>query len=83
VNRDFRVNNAGVPQRSILCPLLFLIFIDDIKEIQLRGTLQLFADDTAIVYSKETWDRLEEAMNNDLGRMKIWMQYNKLLINVM
>jgi hypothetical protein len=48
---------------------------------KLRGTLQLFADDTAIVYSEETWDRLEEALNDDLERMKIWMQRNKLLIN--
>jgi hypothetical protein len=37
------VNIAGVPQESTL---LFLIFIDDIKEIKLRGTLQLFVDDT-------------------------------------
>jgi hypothetical protein len=51
VNSDFRVNNAGVLQESIFCPLLFLIFIDNIKEIQLRGTLQLFADGTATVYS--------------------------------
>jgi hypothetical protein len=54
VSSDFRVNNTGVPQGSIQGPLLYLIFIDDIEEIQLRGTLQLFADDTAIVYSEET-----------------------------
>jgi hypothetical protein len=57
VNSDFMVNNASVPQGSILSPLLILIFIDDIKEIQLRGT------------SEEIWDRLEEAINVDLGRM--------------
>jgi hypothetical protein len=34
-----------------------------------------------IVYSEKTWDRLEEQMNVDLGRMRIWMQRNKLLIH--
>jgi hypothetical protein len=65
VNSDFRVNSACVSRGSILGPLLFLIFIDDIKEIQMRGILQLFAADTAKVYSEETY-RLEEAINENL-----------------
>jgi hypothetical protein len=81
ISSNFMTNSSGVPQGSILGPLLFLIFIDDIKNLNLFGNLQLFADDTAILYSEMNWDILEVNMNKDLETIKIWMSRNKLLVN--
>ena len=42
--------NAGVPQGSVLCPLLSLIYINDIAD-KLLGKMRLYADDTSLSYS--------------------------------
>jgi hypothetical protein len=52
VNSDFGVNDADLAQSSILGPLLFLVFIDDIREIQLCGTLKLLAADATTFLCK-------------------------------
>jgi hypothetical protein len=78
---DNLMNPRGVPQGSILGPLLFLLFIDDIKELVLLGNLQLFADDIAIIYSNMNWEEIESAMNSDLEKIRTWMTRNKLAVN--
>jgi hypothetical protein len=79
---ELLLNSKGVPQGSILGPLLFLLFIDDLKELILKGNLQLFADDIAIVYSEKNWADVEQAMNQDLEEIRNWMSRNKLAVNI-
>ena len=62
---------AGVPQGSVLGPLLFLIYINDISE-NLQGSARLFADDTSLSYSLRNLQNLQLIINDDLKHLHEW-----------
>ena len=63
--------SAGVPQGSVLGPLLFLIYINDITD-NLTGMARLFADDTSLSFSSTNLALIEKVVNNDLFTLKEW-----------
>ena len=74
---------CGVPQGSILGPLLFLIYINDlINDVSKVLDLILFADDTNIFFSHKDPIFLMELVNTGLQNLSCWFQANKLSINV-
>lgn len=73
---------TGVPQGSILSSTLFLIFINDIFELNLHGKIQLYADDVSIIYKSDNTSSLNKVMNDDLLSIYEWFTANKLVMNV-
>ena len=79
---DFKHIDCGVPQGSVLGPLLFLLYINDIVSSSNILKFQLFADDTCIFYSNKSRDVLESTLNNELIKVNDWLIVNKLSLNV-
>ena len=73
---------CGVPQGSILGPVLFLIYINDIYRCSTLLNFILFADDTTLFYSAHSWTELSNALNEALISLCNWFKCNKLSLNV-
>jgi hypothetical protein len=62
---------AGVPQVSVLVPLLFLLFINDIAD-DIKSLVRLFADDSSLIYSSTNPLEVEDRLNLDLQVLDNW-----------
>ena len=73
---------VGVPQGSILGPLLFSIYINDLPRAVSFCNVDQYADDTLISYSNPSFSILEARLQNDVNSIVNWLIANKFWINV-
>ena len=79
---DCKTVKCSVPQGSVLGPLLFLIYIDDIAFTNKKVSFHLVADDTCLFYSNKDYNQLETDVDMALENIGNWLMANKLTLNV-
>jgi hypothetical protein len=77
-----KIVTCGIPQGSILGPLLFLIYINDLPNSLEYSSAPMFADDTTLTASGKSIPDAEVAINYDLANVKQWLSSNKLSLNL-
>lgn len=73
--------NSGVPRGSVLGPLLFLIFINDLPNCVKQSKVVLYADDTALFFANKDEMTIERVLQGELNSLNNWFHENGLIVN--
>ena len=77
-----RILSTGVPQGSILGPLLYVIYVNDLYVSLLHCKVNMYADDTAIYFSSATVAEISASLQVDLLNISDWLNTNKLCLHI-
>ena len=73
---------SGVPQGSILGPLLFLISFNDIVDVIEQSRIVKYADDVVLYVEDKNMESIKSKLTNDLANVAVWLDENDLIINL-
>jgi hypothetical protein len=83
ITSDYLSLNCGVPQGSILGPLLFIIYVNDLPSAVNKFKMIIYADDTTLFTSMCSTNANEVSiLNEDLTAVSEWLKLNKLSLNI-
>ena len=81
-NSEIEPVSCGVPQGFILGPLLFILYVNDLPKVSNKFVSILFADDTTILLEGNNIHSIVTSLNYELDKLVIWLNANKLSLNV-
>ena len=82
VRSDISYILCGVPQGSVLGPLLFLLYLNGIQKSKNLLDFHLFAEDSSLFYSAKSLSELESTITCQLSHVHKWLYANKLSLNI-
>ena len=76
-----RAGACGIPQGTILGPLLFILYINDLPNCLSNSVARMYADDTHLTFASNNIETINDVMNLDLSNVNTWLTANKLTLN--
>ena len=81
IRSDMACIKIGVPQGSILSPLLYILYVNDISNA-VSCIPRVYADDTCLVVHDRKMNILQEKISINIRDLKVWLDANKLTLNL-
>ena len=82
IESDLKTINYGIPQGTVLGPLIYLLYVNDIGNSNVKSDVIMFADDTAIIAHDTHLANAVSQIVDDVGRLSDWFCFNKLTLNL-
>ena len=82
INSDIQLVSCGVPQGSVLGPILFLVYVNYFHNCSKLLAFHLFADDANLFFQHKELNMLEYLVNSELEKVHAWLCANKLSLNI-